>query len=205
MKIGIMGGTFDPPHLGHIVPVEVAAAEFGLDLVWFVPSFIPPHKNRPDLTEAYHRAAMVAIALQPYPQFRLSPEELATGTVRFTVDTIADWMKGLNANDRLFFIMGSDSFLELETWREYQRLLQLCDFIIINRGGVREALKSKLEQLERALQLSISHSIHFAKTSHLPVSSTEIRSAVQQGRRVHAWLPAGVEEYIKKHSLYQRR
>ncbi len=73
MNIGIMGGTFDPPHLGHVVPVEAAASEFHLDRVDFVPSFIPPHKSRPGLTDPYHRAAMVAIALQPYPRFLLSP------------------------------------------------------------------------------------------------------------------------------------
>ena len=205
MKIGIMGGTFDPPHLGHTVPVEVVSAQFGLDIVWFLPSFLPPHKRRPDLTDSYHRAAMVAIALQPYPRFLLSPEELATGMVRYTVDTLAAWKGRLKPEDRLFFIMGSDSFMEIETWHDHGRLLQQCEFIIIDRGIDQEALKSKLDQIEKALQLRLTEIIHFAPTPYLPISSTEIRKSLHDGLSVSASLSPGVEEYIKKQSLYQRR
>jgi nicotinate-nucleotide adenylyltransferase len=200
-----MGGTFDPPHLGHVVPVEAAVAEFNLDRVDFVPAFIPPHKSRPGLTDSHHRAAMVAIALQPYRRFLLSPEELATRKVRFTVETLTERKAKFRPEDRLFFIMGSDSFLEIETWRDYQRLIRLCEFIIIDRGDDQEVLKSKLNELEKALQLKSGEIIHFARAPHLPISSTEIRKALQEGKSVSDWLSPGVEQYITKHFLYHRR
>lgn len=205
MNIGIMGGTFDPPHLGHVVPVEAAAVEFNLDRVDFVPSFIPPHKSRPGLTDAYHRAAMVAIALQPYARFLLSPEELATAKVRFTVETLTERKEKIRPQDNLFFIMGTDSFLEIDTWRDFRRLIRLCEFIIIDRGDDREVLKSKLNELEKALQLRPGETFHFARAPHLPISSTEIRKALQEGRSVSDRLSPGVEQYIAKHSLYHRR
>lgn len=205
MNIGIMGGTFDPPHLGHILPVAKAADEFSLDKVWFVPTFIPPHKTRKDVTDPYHRAAMVAIALQPYPRFLLSTEELSRGTVRYTVDTIKAWKDRIGSKDRLFFILGADSFLEIETWRSYRRLLQLCDFIIINRGADEEVLKSKLDLLQKPLQLKLKNTIHFSRSSHIPISSTELRKSLRGDASLASWLPPGVWEYISKHSLYQRR
>lgn len=205
MKIGMMGGTFDPPHRGHVVPVESAAAQFNLDAVHFVPSFITPHKSRPELTDPYHRAAMVAIAIQPYQQFLLSTEELVTGRVRFTVETIAERKKNLRPDDQLFFILGSDSFLEIETWKEHERLIQLCEFIIIDRGDDQGVLKSKLDKLEKALQFNPGAKFHFALAPHVPISSTEIRKLLHEGRSVSNWLSPAVEQYIAKHSLYQRR
>ena len=205
MRIGLMGGTFDPPHIGHVLPVESAAAEFSLDRVLFIPAYIPPHKQRPDLTDPYHRFAMLAIALQRYPNFLISSWELMKGTVSFTVDTVEQFLQGPCAQDQLFFLMGADSFLEFHTWHQYEKLIRLCRFIIINRGTNRVELQDNLEKLEKNLQLDLSKTVYFAGSPELPVSSSEIRSAIAAGDSVSSLLAPEVDAYIRKHSLYKRR
>lgn len=205
MRVGLMGGTFDPPHLGHTVPVGKAASEYSLDLVWFIPAFQPPHKQGDSITNPFHRAALVALALQNDPRFLLSPLELQKGAVCYSVDTVRYFREQMSRNDSLFFIMGSDSFLELETWHDYTGLLQLCQLIIINRGTTEEELKDTLKRLESVLQEDLRHAVHFAKTPYLPISSTEVRSALRRQESVSTWLAPEVEEYIQKQKLYQRR
>jgi nicotinate-nucleotide adenylyltransferase len=204
MHIAIMGGTFDPPHLGHTVPVEVAAAEFSLDTVWFVPNAIPPHKKREGLTDGYHRSSMVALALRPFEHFRMSPMELLRNSVSYTVDTVEEFRRSLAQRDRLFFVMGTDSFLELETWHDYSRLIRLCELVIISRGTNEEELEQHLARLENVLQLDLRSSVHFAHTPSLPISSSAIRSAIAQGRDVSPLLNPDVQAYINKHLLYRR-
>ncbi len=205
MRIGLMGGTFDPPHLGHTVPVGIAASELSLDQVWFAPAYLPPHKQGDSITNPFHRTALVALALQHDPRFLLSPVELEKGAVCYTVDTIRYFREQLSPQDSLFFLMGSDSFLELETWHDYPGLLRLCQLIIINRGTTEEELKATLKRLENVLQEDLHHAVHFTKTPHLPISSTEIRNALLRQESVSLWIAPEVEEYIYKQKLYQRR
>jgi nicotinate-nucleotide adenylyltransferase len=205
MRIGLIGGTFDPPHLGHTVPVEKAAREFSLDVVWFIPAYIPPHKQRDDITNPFHRAALLALALQNYPRFLLSPMELLQGAVCFTVNTVRSFRQMISGEDSLFFVMGSDSFLELETWHDFSDLLRLCELIIINRGTTEQELKDTLTRLQNVLHEDLNRKVHFASTLYLPISSTEIRIAFQQHKSVSSWIAPEVEEYIRKHFLYQRR
>jgi nicotinate-nucleotide adenylyltransferase len=205
MKIGLMGGTFDPPHLGHVIPVQDAASQFSLDRVFYVPACTPPHKSRPDLTDPFHRSAMVALALQNYPRFLLSSFELLQAKISFTIETVQHFRNQLALTDELFFLMGSDSFLEFHTWKDYEKLIHLCRFIIISRGINEREPKDNLQQLERHLQLDLSEIFLFAAARELPVSSTEIRSDISVGKSVSAALSPEVEAYIAKHSLYQRR
>jgi nicotinate-nucleotide adenylyltransferase len=205
MRLGLMGGTFDPPHLGHTVPVEAAAKEFSLDTVWFIPAFIPPHKLDDTITNSFHRAALVALALQDYPRFLFSPLELTQGKVCYSVDTVQSILNRISGKDSLYFIMGSDSFQEIETWHDYPGLLRLCQMIIINRGNNEQELKDTLKRLQNVLHEDLSHRVHFAKSPYLPISSTNIRNALQQGKSVSSWLDPRVEAYINKHSLYPRR
>lgn len=204
MRIGLMGGTFDPPHLAHVIPITHVLTEFSLDLVHFIPNYLPPHKERLYLTDSYHRTAMVAIALQKYDQFILNPIELRKQKASYTVDTISEIAAG-SPNDQIFFILGSDSFIELDTWHDYKRLLQLCEFIIINRGTEHDELQQSLQKLETITQLNLRDRIHFAHAPYLPISSTEIRTAIGAGRSVSNWILPEVQAYIKKHELYKRR
>jgi nicotinate-nucleotide adenylyltransferase len=203
-KIGIMGGTFDPPHLGHILPVEIAAAEFNLDWVWFIPAFIPPHKQDQRRTDPYHRTAMLGLALKNFPRFKIASLELLRGDISFTIDTIRELKSQVNAQDRLFFIMGSDSFLEVHTWYSPAQLLSACDFIIVNRGEVQEELRKNLENLESNLRLSLKDSVHFVSSQTVPFSSTEIRRILNNDGEVSDMIFPEVEAYIKKHCLYRR-
>ncbi|MCI0413774.1 nicotinate (nicotinamide) nucleotide adenylyltransferase [bacterium] len=203
-RIGLMGGTFDPPHLAHTFSVEVAASEFHLDSVWFVPAFIPPHKQDQNRTNPFHRMAMLALALRDFPVFKILPLELLRGDISFTVDTIHELKSRVANEDRLFFIMGSDSFLEIHTWYAPAELLRSCELIIINRGSIRSELIENLEQLEISLQLDLKDSIHFSSSPYLPFSSTEIRERIREGKSASAMLSSGVEAYIHKHSLYRR-
>jgi nicotinate-nucleotide adenylyltransferase len=205
MRIGLMGGTFDPPHLGHVIPVEETAREFSLHRVWFIPAFIPPHKQEDLITNPFHRAALIALALQNYPNLLFSPIELMQGIVCYTIDTVRDFKKKISPQDSIFFIMGADSFVELETWHDYADLLQLCQLIIINRGVTEEELKDALKRLQNILHQDLSRTVHFAKTPYLPISSTEIRTALFHHQSVSSWVSPEVEAYIHKHSLYQRR
>ncbi len=205
MRIGLMGGTFDPPHLGHVLPVERTASEFNLDQVWFIPAYIPPHKQTEELTDPYHRAAMVALMIQNCSTFLLSTIELRSGHVRFTIDTIEECQKYYGPQYQFLLLLGSDSFLEIHTWHEYARLIQLCEIIIMNRGDEQEELKKKLAHLENVLQVNLSERIRFANAPVLPISSTQIRNAVREGRTVSHMLSPEVAAYIRKHSLYQRR
>ena len=203
-KIGIMGGTFDPPHLGHILPVEIAAAEFHLDWVWFIPAFIPPHKQGQQRTDPFHRTAMLAMALKNFPRFLISPLELLRADISFTVDTIRELQSQVEAQDRLFFIMGSDSFLDVHSWYSPAKLLLSCDFIVVNRGDQIGELQKNLKDLEDQLQLSLKESVHFVSSVPVPFSSSEIRRLLSQGGKVSDMVFPEVEAYIKKHSLYRR-
>lgn len=205
MKIGIMGGTFDPPHLGHILPVAEASVEFHLDQVWFIPNSIPPHKTRLGLTDSFHRAAMVALAIQSYPHFLLNTLELNREAPSYTFDTISELRAGSALGHQVFFILGTDSFLEIDTWRRYVELIEICEFIIINRGNTGEELKNNLERLESALNRKLPSRFHFSRAHQLAVSSTEIRNALDEGRPVSGMVPPEVEQYVLKHSLYTRR
>jgi nicotinate-nucleotide adenylyltransferase len=204
MNVAILGGTFDPPHLAHVVPVETAAAEFSLDVVWYVPAYIAPHKQGLSRTDPFHRMAMLAFALQAYPVFKISTVELDRGDISFTVDTIHYFQNQKKHDDRLFFIMGSDSFLEIHTWYRPGDLLRSCDLIIINRGATSGELIKNLEQLEISLQLNLKQTVHFSSAPHLPFSSTEIRNRLERGESVSGMLNGEVEAYIRKHSLYRR-
>lgn len=205
MRIGIIGGTFDPPHFGHLVPVESAVKEVELDVVHYMPAYIPPHKASNQLTNPYHRTAMLALAIQHYPKYRVFPYELEKGKVSFTVSTIGEIKRQLAPEDLLYFIIGTDSFLEIDTWYEYENLIQLCNFIIINRGTGETELIEKLKYLEKTLHLNLKQTFHFVSNSIFPISSTEIRAAAAEGKSLKGLVPDEVAHYIQRHALYQRR
>lgn len=204
MKIGIMGGTFDPPHLGHVLPAQEAAREYRLDRVCFIPNYTPPHKTRAGIADPYHRAAMTALAVQRYPSFLLDTRELCEGKAAYTFETMQQLRKE-NPREKYFFILGTDSFMEIDTWYRYAELIDLCEFIIINRGNQEEELKRNLERLESTLQKKLGTTFHFSASTFIPVSSTEVRAAVAAGKPITGMVSPEVEEYIHKHSLYRRR
>lgn len=136
-RIGIFGGTFDPPHLGHLLLAEEIREDFDLDEVYFMPCNEPPHKDRPDLTEAKHRFAMVVAATLHNPGFVASPLEVNRPGRSYSIDTLRALREDLGEETELLFVTGLDSFLEIETWKDWQQLLDVCHVIVVSRPGHR--------------------------------------------------------------------
>ncbi len=216
MNIAIFGGTFDPIHTGHLRAAKVAARRFGLDRVLFVPATNPPHKMRDRLTPFGHRFTMVALACAGDPRFVPSLLEAPTldGRPQYSVATVARVKRSLGRNDQLYFLLGVDAFLDLPHWRDYRRLLDLANFIVVSRPGFSSQDFGKVIPTEliraggrvRPDTLPLRHStLHILRGVDAPFASRHIREAVRAGRRVTGLVPPLVEEYVRKEGLYRPR
>lgn len=199
-RIGIMGGTFDPVHYGHLYIAECARFRFGLDRVLFVPSGQPVHKRRPDILAAKHRAEMVRLAIASNPFFELSTIEIDRPGPSYTVDTLELLHRRRGAGE-YYFITGADAILEILTWKDVARLFELCGFIAVTRPGYSlaalDAVLGKLAPRQKSR-------IYIHETSGILISSTDIRRRVAQGEPVKYLLPEDVEGYIKSNGLYKK-
>lgn len=214
-SVALFGGTFDPIHAGHVAVAQAAQRRFHLDGVHFIPSSRPPHKLKSELTPFVHRYAMVALACADHrgflPSLLEAPMDGATPPFFYTVDTVRRFRRE-HPDDHVYFIAGADQFLEIPTWKNYETLLDLCDFIIASRPGFRvDALRLVIppEKLGRA-RANDPHKIVLRKTTiHLlttvssHVSSTEVRERLEQRKNIHGLVPPRVEEYILGQALYQ--
>lgn len=214
-SIALFGGTFDPIHAGHLVVAQAAQRRFHLDRIFFVPSAHPPHKPRSEMTPFIHRYAMVALACAEHRGFfpSLAEGALDGGSphVFYSVDTVRRFRRE-HPDEHLYFIVGADQFLELPTWKNYESLLDLCDFIIASRPGFRiDALRlvvppEKLGRLAPADGNKIvlrKSAIHLLTTVNSHVSSTEVRDRLLEKESIHSLVPPRVEEYILGQALYR--
>jgi nicotinate-nucleotide adenylyltransferase len=212
--IAIFGGTYDPIHAGHLAVAEAAERRFHLDATVFVASSGPPHKSRQELASFTHRYAMVALACAGrtrfFPSLAEAPPD-GTPHIFYSIDTVRKFRRE-NPHDRLYFIVGADSFLELPTWRSYEALLDACDFIVASRPGFRlDALRQVIppKMLGRTASRDANtialrkSAIHLLTTVASHISSTEIRWRCQRKQSIHALVPASVEDYILKQALYR--
>jgi len=195
MRLGIMGGTFDPIHYGHLVAAQEARAALRLDPIVFIPCRQPPHRPTPPAADAEHRYAMTIAATCTNPSFRASRVELERPAPSYTVDTLR-WLHDEEPAAELFFITGADAVRELATWREPERLVELCRFVAIARPGY------DLGGLERDLG-EFARAVSPIQAPGVDISSTEIRQRVSQGRPIKYLTPEPVEAYIVKHGLYR--
>jgi nicotinate-nucleotide adenylyltransferase len=215
VNIALFGGTFDPIHSGHLKAAVAAARKFELDRILFVPTGNPPHKNGRRLTPYVQRYAMVALACAGDRRFVPSRLEAPAcdGHIHYSVLTVQRFRKSLRPGDRLYFILGADSFLDLPNWREYARLLSLANLIVVSRPGF-EAGKIPQEILALAVPgggggpqggvIRLKKTgIHILKGVEVPVASREIREAVRDGQTVTGLVPPLVEQYIAKEGLYR--
>lgn len=215
MNIAIFGGTFDPIHSGHLKAAIAAARKFRLDRILFVPTGNPPHKNGRRLTPFAQRYAMVALACAADPRFvpSLLEAPAADGHVHYSVLTVKRFRKSLQPADRLYFILGADSFLDLPNWKEFGRLLSLANLIVVSRPSFearnipREILRLAAPASEDKPQSGLirlrNTGIHILRGVEVPVASREIREAVRDGRKVTGLVPPLVEQYIAKEGLYR--
>jgi len=225
MRIGVMGGTFDPIHLGHLRAAEEIYWAFGLDHIIFIPAARPPHKTEQDVAAPIHRYEMVSLATVFTPYFSVSPIELNRPGRSYSVETVRDLLKLYGPDTRLSFIMGVDAFLEMSTWKEAGGILQLAQVIVTARPGWR------LDEVEVALKpeqrrqlgnpqfkyLKISEVtpelsrqgpypglVLLVEVVSLDLSSREIRQLVEEGRSIRFLVPDTVAAYMAKNRLYQR-
>ena len=213
MRLGILGGTFDPVHEGHLAMVRAAAAAARLDRVLLIPCARPPHKERPDLTDGYHRLAMLALLVPLDPIVSVSSIELRRGGISYTIDTLRD-LHADHPRADLLLIVGSDSFAEMATWRDHDEILARVAIAVIRRPGAgAESLQGRLpSSLEKALRPagavwpgSFEGMLPFASVAEctpVEISSTEIRNRVREGRPIGGMVPAPVETYIHRQGLY---
>ena len=214
MNIALFGGTFDPIHAGHVQAARAAVRKFRLDRVLFIPTGNPPHKHHDRLTPFPQRYGMVVLACAG--DRRLIPSRLEAptpgGKPCYSIDTVRKVRRSLHRSDRLFFLIGVDAFLELPCWKEYRRLLDLVDFIVVSRPGfdANEIRKVVPEAMTRAvgagrpdvIRLRRS-TLHILRGVHMPVASHHIRKAIGSGRSVTGLVPPLVDEYILKEGLYR--
>lgn len=198
-RLGIMGGTFDPIHYGHLVTAEGARYSFGLDRVIFVPSGRPPHKPGHIVSDPLDRYKMTCLAVASNPFFCASAIEVERPGPSFTIDTVRAVME-LYPGAKIYFITGADALLEIFKWKDFDILLTICNFVAATRPGYRLfELREKTASLPSGLKQNIS----YMEVPALAISSTEIRQRVCDGRPVKYLLPESVEDYIKKNKLYR--
>jgi nicotinate-nucleotide adenylyltransferase len=211
-KVGIFGGTFNPIHFGHLRTTLEVYEHFALDKVLFIPSYTPPHKMTGDVAAPEIRLEMIRKAVDDFPGFEVSDVEIMRKDVSYSLDTI----KALRAESkdiRIFFILGSDAFCELNTWKDYEELIFLCDFIVMTRPGFEtENIKKVLppdickrfryDEKNNVYESDAGTSIFFHEVTKLDISSTTIRKLLKEGKSIKHLLPESVEKYILKSGLY---
>ncbi|MGM0651841.1 MAG: nicotinate-nucleotide adenylyltransferase [Bacillota bacterium] len=200
LNIGLMGGTFDPIHMGHLVTAEEARQQFDLDYVIFVPAGIPPHKDEAAISLPEHRYLMTSLAVMSNPAFFVTRLEIDQEQPAYTIDTVRHFDCGYDPGPEIFFITGADAILEIFTWKDYEDLLRLCTFIAVSRPGY--SLDRFYESLNRTCP-EMKHKVHLLEIPALAVSSTFIRERVALSKTIKYLTPEPVEQYIKKHGLYR--
>ncbi len=209
-RIGVLGGTFDPLHLGHLRAAEVARDALRLDKVLFVPAATPPHKTSVPVTDAGHRAGMLERALSGEPFFEISRIELERGGRSYTIDTL-DALAARSKDSRFIFVTGTDAFVEIQTWKSWRRLLTSHWFVVHERPGfpveaARAALPKDVESAvldDSELRAGSEPRVLFLRRPMLRVSSTEIRRSVEENRSIRFLVPDAVAEYIREFRLYR--
>ena len=192
MRIGIYGGSFNPPHLGHLIVVDSVQDQLQFDKIIFIPAATPPHKIEHTLAPANARLDMTSLAVKHHPVFEVSDLEIRRGGYSYTVDTL-NALTVLYPKTSFSLIIGADNFLEIETWKSLDQILALADLVVMNRA-------------EYPVSGHPSRYVRLAKFIQVPaigISSTDIRLRVKQGRSIRYLVPTDVERYISHSGLYR--
>ncbi|MEM6646404.1 MAG: nicotinate (nicotinamide) nucleotide adenylyltransferase [Bacteroidota bacterium] len=189
--IGLFGGAFNPPHLGHLIVAETLREQFALDAVWWTPTATPPHKSTAHLAPAVHRVALVEAAIADHPGFVCATHELERGGVSYTAHTVAA-LHEQHPNVRFSLLIGGDSYAAFETWYQPEVIIAHAELLVYLRPGsavppVREAWHGR---------------VHFAEAPLIELSSTAIRSRCASGQSIRYQVPDAVRSYIHQHNLY---
>ena len=200
MKIGIMGGTFDPIHVGPLILGEAAWRQFGLDQVWYMPAGNPPHKqNRAGRATDEQRVDMVRLAISSNPHFALSMQEMNADGYSYTYRTL-EHLRIEHPDTDWFFIMGADSLTDFDTWREPHRIVKNCQVVVATRNQMDQVAFEKLLEKRRE---EFCHNFLKLDTPNLDVSSRHLREMLHAGQSIRYYVPDNVLHYINKNELYQ--
>ncbi len=211
--IGLLGGTFNPIHFGHLRMAEELAEALKLNQVRFIPSANPPHKETPAIN-AQQRAAMVQLAIHENPTFVLDSRELSRDGASYTIDTLTSLRDELGAQVSMTLFMGSDAFTQFDTWHRWQEIIEYCHIALVQRPQLRGEQNRLSKTLETFLhhhysensddlQGTASGIITMRKITALDISSTAIRHALEHGHSVRYLMPESVIDYIERHQLYR--
>jgi nicotinate-nucleotide adenylyltransferase len=200
IRIGIMGGTFDPIHNGHLVLAEQIRTRFNLQKIYFIPVGNPPHKKNVTKSTKYDRLNMTKLAIESNKNFEISDIEIKKEEVSYTIDTVREIRNTVNAEDKLYFITGADAILLIDTWKDYKELFEIVTFIGATRPGISvEELQNKIDEVKTKHGVKIEST----KVPALAISSTDIRRRVEEGESIKYLLPESVESYIKENGIYK--
>lgn len=213
MRIGLLGGTLDPIHFGHLRSAEEIREALELDEIWFMPAALPPHKELSNLTPFTHRLAMVELAVAYMDYFRTTAIEDELPGPSYSINTLKELRKRYKDEREFFFILGSDAFLDIETWKDYGSLIDYVSLVIMRRGredssGLKEVISRAfpnhcIQQGEK--EVFIAHdkgAIYLYPVTYLAISGTDIRRRARSGLSVRFLVPEEVRIYMKKNSLY---
>ena len=212
MQVGLFGGSFNPIHLGHLRSAEEDREALNLDLVYFIPAASPPHKTEGDLAPAEHRLAMVRLATKGNRHFMASDVEIRRTGRSYTIETVKYFLATLRQPATLYLLMGADQFAELNTWKDSDELVSLCNIAVHTRLREDESGPSKvslaaiesfgyIQEQDHYVHKS-GNTLSFVATSVLPYSATAIRRKIQRGQSINYLVPSDVVDYIQRHALY---
>lgn len=199
MKLGILGGTFDPIHLGHLLMAEASRETLGLNRVLFVPAGEPPHKQHQPCTPAHHRRAMVELAIVGNPHFELCSVDLDRPGPHYSTDTVRLIRAGFNlAAENCFFIIGGDSLADLPTWHQPRQLLALCRLAAVHRPGFRPNVAGLSGQLP-----GLAGRLSWVPMPLIGITASDIRARVRAGQSIRYQVAEPVNNYITRYRLYR--
>lgn len=199
-RIGIMGGTFNPVHIGHLILAEKAREQFCLDEIWFMPLKNPPHKEKNQMVSDIERVEMLKRAIQSNEAFHLSDLELKRDGITYTIDTLKE-LKYNREDCQFYFILGADSLMQIETWKKSEEIMKLVHLLVGGRNHTREM---DLENHITYLREKHHAKIEILEFSEVPFASNEIRKLRRHKKSIRYFVPESVYDYILEKNLYQR-
>lgn len=201
-RIGLLGGTFDPIHTGHLDVARAAQRELELTAIHLIPSQVPPHRPQP-VASAFHRFAMASIAVAGAKGWRASDLELRMAPPSYTAHTLRHYHERGYTPDELFFLIGADAFKDIHQWHDYPSILDAARFVVVSRPGYQQVrLSADSQTADSQTVLRQSDRAIFVRAETMDVSSSAIRRARAEGRPIDGLVPPGVQQHIEQHGLY---
>jgi nicotinate-nucleotide adenylyltransferase len=218
LRTGILGGTFNPIHNGHLRSAEEAREILNLDRIIFIPCYLPPHKGENDVASPSARVKMLELAIEGNEHFEISDMEIKREGKSYSFETLGELNRLYGKEEELFFIIGTDSFIELGTWKDYEKLFSMVNFVVVARPGYVDSPKDSspatrlpveiradfcYDSQLRLLKHKSGRATHFLETTLLDISSTKMREDISENRSVKYLLPAKVERFIEEKGLFK--